>query len=324
MTGMKAEDLVGRTVLETLPGIEGHWIETYGKVALTGEPAFFENYSADLKKHFEVSAFRPAPNQFACIFADISDRKQAEESLRRSDKIQAEAEKLAATGRMAAQVAHEINNPLAGIKNSFRLIRDAVPEDHPDRDMVERIEREIDRIAHIVRQMYSLYRQQEARIGDVPVAQAIEDVLVMLEPLRRERGVALDAGRVPLGLTIPLAEGSLQQILYNLVANAIEASPSGGVVAVTAELTDEHNQDLVKITVRDQGRGIAPEIQHQIFESFFTSKSGDGPGEGLGLGLSVVRSTVEVHGGSIAMETEPGQGTIFRVFLPHNPKAKEQ
>ena len=70
--------------------------------------------------------------------------------------------------------------------------------------------------------------------------------------------MALDAGRVPLGLTIPLAEGSLQQILYNLVANAIEASPSGGVVAVTAELTDEHNQDLVKITVRDQGRGASP------------------------------------------------------------------
>ena len=78
---------------------------------------------------------------------DITERKLAEEALRRSDRSQAEAEKLAATGRMAAQVAHEINNPLAGIKNSFRLIRDAVPKDHPDRDMVERIEREIDRIA---------------------------------------------------------------------------------------------------------------------------------------------------------------------------------
>jgi hypothetical protein len=189
--------------------------------------------------------------------------------------------------------------------------------------MVERIEREIDRISHIVRQMYSLYRQQEARIGDVSVAQVIEDVLVMLEPLRRDHGVALAPGRVPLGLTIRLAEGSLQQILYNLVANAIEASPSGGVVAVVAELTDEHDQDLVEITVRDQGRGIAPEIQQRIFEPFFTTKSGDDSGEGLGLGLSVVRSTVEAHGGSITLESKPGQGTVFRVFLPHNPKAKE-
>ncbi|MCK9566711.1 MAG: PAS domain S-box protein, partial [Methanothrix sp.] len=73
MTGLKGKDLVGRTVLEVMPGTEQHWIETYGKVALTGEPAFFENYSAELKKHFEVTAFRPAPNQFACIFSDITE-----------------------------------------------------------------------------------------------------------------------------------------------------------------------------------------------------------------------------------------------------------
>ena len=175
MTGLKAEDTRRPDGSETLPGIEGQWIETYGKVALTGEPAFFESYSADLNKHFEVSAFRPAPNQFACIFADISDRKQAEESLRRSDKIQAEAEKLAATGRMAAQVADEINNPLAGIKNSFRLIRDAVPEDHPDRDMVERIEREIDRIAHIVpAHVFALSPAGGEESATSLVAQAIE------------------------------------------------------------------------------------------------------------------------------------------------------
>ena len=78
LTGLKREDLIGRSVLEVLPGTEKQWIETYGKVALTGEPAFFENYSVELKKYFEVRAFRTAVNQFACIFADITDRKQAE------------------------------------------------------------------------------------------------------------------------------------------------------------------------------------------------------------------------------------------------------
>lgn len=83
MTGLKAADIVGKTVLDVLPGTESSWIETYGKVALTGEPKYFENYSKDLGKYFEVTAFRPAPNQFACIFADITERRKAQEDLRR-------------------------------------------------------------------------------------------------------------------------------------------------------------------------------------------------------------------------------------------------
>jgi PAS domain S-box-containing protein len=84
MTGLKADNIVGRTVLEVLPGIERYWIATYGRVALTGEPAFFENYSKDLAKYFEVKTFRPAPNQFACIFYDITDRKQFEDALKKT------------------------------------------------------------------------------------------------------------------------------------------------------------------------------------------------------------------------------------------------
>ena len=86
MTGLKAEDILGHTVLEVLPGTERHWIETYGKVALTGEPAFFENHAAELKKYFQVTAFQPVPHQFACIFADVTERREFEQALRQSEQ----------------------------------------------------------------------------------------------------------------------------------------------------------------------------------------------------------------------------------------------
>jgi len=84
MTGLKLEDVQGKCVLEILPGTEHYWIETYGKVALTGEPVIFENYAKELDKYFEVTAFRPAPNQFSCIFVDITERKRTQEALHQS------------------------------------------------------------------------------------------------------------------------------------------------------------------------------------------------------------------------------------------------
>jgi signal transduction histidine kinase len=237
--------------------------------------------------------------------------------------MQAEAEKLAATGRMAARVAHEINNPLAGIKNAYRLVRDAVPEDHPDRDMVERIEREITRISNIVQQMYTLYSPKADQITEAVVAHVVQDVLSMLEPMRRESEVQFDATGASSGLSVRVPEGGLHQIVFNLLTNAVEASPSGGVVTIAVAL-DESRPDMVRISVRDQGKGIPPDIQPKIFEPFFTSKTDEYMKGGLGLGLSVVRTVVEASGGRIEFDSTTGQGTTFCVFLPSYVKALER
>jgi PAS domain S-box-containing protein len=244
---------------------------------------------------------------------DITERKRAEEALRRSEKLQAEAERIVATGRMAARVAHEINNPLAGIKNSFRLIRHAVPEDHPDHDMVGRIEREIDRIAHVVRQMYKLHSPRARTPTDVPVEETIRDVLLMLEPLRREHEVRVELAPVSAKLIVKVPEGSLQQVLYNLTANAIQASPRNGAINIAAEPTDK---DYIRISVRDQGPGIPAEVRDRMFEPFFSADTGAGSKEGIGLGLSIVRSIVESVRGRIEVETRVGEGACFHVCLP--------
>ncbi len=250
---------------------------------------------------------------YQSVGEDVTDRKRAEEGLRRSEKMQAEAEKLAATGRMAAQIAHEINNPLAGIKNSFRLIKDAIPKDHPDRDMVGRIEREIDRIAHVVRQMYKLHAPRAQTPTDIPVEEAIQDVLLMLEPLRREHEVAVSLAPVRVGLSVRAPQGSLQQVLYNLVANAIEASPRNGAVTVFAQPADENS---VRISVQDQGPGIPDDLQDRMFEPFFSADTGSRAKEGIGLGLSVVKSIVESLEGNVEVESRLGEGTCFSAYLP--------
>jgi PAS domain S-box-containing protein len=257
------------------------------------------------------------PRSLLPTMQDITERKRAEEALRRSEKIRMEAEKLAATGRMAAQVAHEINNPLAGIKNSFRLIRDAVPKDHPDHDMVVRIEREIDRIAHIVRQMYELYSPRAQTPRTIPVGETIGDVVAMLEPLCREHEVSVECEAISPELTVRAYAGSLQQVLYNLLANAIQASPRAAVVHVAAELADE---DHVRIAIRDRGPGIPADMRERMFEPFVSAETGGIPKQGLGLGLAVVRSIVDSLGGRIGFECTPGEGTCFHVYLsPKQP-----
>lgn len=118
---------------------------------------------------------------------------------------------------------------------------------------------------------------------------------------------------VPRGLTVRAPEGSLHQVLYNLTANAMEASPRGGVVSVVAALADD---DRAIITVSDQGAGTTADARDRIFEPFYSSKTGDDPTDGPGLGLSIVNNTVDSVGGSVDFQSQPDKGTCFCVRLP--------
>lgn len=222
-----------------------------------------------------------------------------------------EGEKLAATGRMSARIAHEINNPLAGIKNSFLLIRDAIAPDHPHRPYVERIDREIDRIARIVRQMYDIYRPERERPQEFSLAESIQEVISLLEPNWTRHGVSLSFGPDLSDLRVVLPETSLRQVLFNVIANAIEASPRGGTIRIDLSI----REGLVCIEVADEGGGIPEWAAEQIFEPFFTTKH-TSDGSGLGLGLSVSRGLVEAMGGSIGFICVPARGTTFRITLP--------
>jgi hypothetical protein len=314
LTGL--EDVVGRKVTEIIPGIREdcpELFEIYGRVARTGLPEKFETYVKGVNAWLAIAVYSTGKDRFVAVVENISERKRAEEAMRESERRRAEAEKLVATGRMAARIAHEINNPLAGIKSAFHLIRDAVPKDHPDRDMVERIEREINRITRVVRQMYELHSTQVQTSREISVGEAIGDVLAMLEPLCREHEVAVEMGPLPSELRVWAPEGSLQQVLYNLTVNAIQASPRGGIVNIATHGVDK---DTVRISIRDQGHGIAAELKDRVFEPFFSTGANDATKQRLGLGLSIVKSIVSSVGGRIEFESSIGEGTCFHVYLP--------
>jgi PAS domain S-box-containing protein len=264
---------------------------------------------------------------------DITDQKRAEEQIihyseqleaevekrtaqiKELDRQRAEHEKLAATGRMAARIAHEINNPLAGIKNSFRLIKEAVPDNHKYSEYVTRIDKEIDRIAQIVHRVFDLYRPYQNTPQEFSVNECIKDVVALLKASLNDNNltIALDMPEKPIIASVP--SGYLTQVLFNIIQNGIESMPGKGEVTVKLKGDDSY----IVIEVVDQGSGIPDEIRDQIFEPFFTTKSNPASG-GLGLGLSVSKGMVEAMGGSLGFSSIKNQGTTFCISLPAEDK----
>lgn len=236
---------------------------------------------------------------------DVTERRRAEASMK-------EVETLTTMGRMAARVAHEINNPLAGIQSAFLLIRDAVPAEHPHHSYVGAIEREIERISQVTRQLYETYRPEQDPSGTASVDQVVTDAVAFLDQVNRAREVQLVADLDGVPGTVPVPAAVLRQIVYNLAQNAIDASPPGGRVDIIAAATPTS----LTLTVRDQGPGVPEELRDQVFEPFFTTKAASLKTSGMGLGLALLRQTVQASGGTISVGSAPGGGAEFVITLP--------
>ncbi len=238
-------------------------------------------------------------------------RLRAEQALRESERQRTAVEKLAATGRMAARVAHEINNPLAGIKNGFCIVRESVGRENRSHKFLARIEKEIDRVAGIVRHMLDLHRPAVEIPTRVDVAKVLDDLLAMLEPACREHAVSIQwhPSRSPVVTGLP--ENTLRQVLYNLLLNAIEASPPNEKIEIAVTVTECE----LELRVIDRGAGIPEEVRSVVFEPFFTTKASGTTG-GAGLGLSISKGLAEAAGGSLRFESAHGKGCEFHFRLP--------
>ena len=221
------------------------------------------------------------------------------------------AEQLAQIGQLAASLAHEIKNPLAGISGAIQIMRDATPPDDPHQPILAEILRQVTRLDGTVKDLLIYARPKPPSLEQCRVSRLFERVLTMLrqEPkLRRIRFESTAADELPV---IRADEAQIEQVLINLLLNAADASAEDGLVRMAAT----GNGNGVEITVADQGAGMDAATADRAFEPFFTLKA-----KGTGLGLPICQKIVEAHGGDISIRSRPGAGTTVMVRLPRNPR----
>ena len=242
-------------------------------------------------------------------FIDMLSRlKDAAEERERQQRALIQTEKLASVGTLVAGLAHEINNPLAGIRNCLRRIQGR-PQDTSQTEKYARLmDDALARIEKIVRDLLDFSRKKDLLLKPTDLNEVIRAAAELVHLQLKKRKLTIDQ---ELQQDLPLVPGDrqhLQQVFLNLLLNAVDATPEGGTISVKTMLED----GSVVATVHDTGCGIAPEIRDKIFDPFFTTKP---VGTGTGLGLSVSKAIVEGHQGTIAVESDV-TGTVFRVCFP--------
>jgi two-component system NtrC family sensor kinase len=258
------------------------------------------NYTIKLKKRDEIGALAQSFNDMTGQLAET--QRQLYQS-----------EKLASVGRLAAGVAHEINNPLTGVLTYSSYLLKRANGNAEMKDDLEVIVRETKRCREIVKGLLDFARQSPPEKSRVEVNDIIQQATRILENQLAERRIKFEKILQP-NLPALMADGNqIQQVLVNLLVNASDAiGDNGGAITITSELLGAPDASRIQIKISDTGCGIARENLEKIFEPFFSTKGK----KGYGLGLAVVWGIIEKHNGKITVESEVGKGTIFKIVLP--------
>jgi signal transduction histidine kinase len=234
---------------------------------------------------------------------------------RRLQQVLFETEKLAATGRLAASIAHEINNPLEAVQNAIYLLSSVVKKDVAEYKYLEIARRETQRMSRILRQMLGFYKPG-MDLAAIDVNTIIEDAEGLVAKRLRQAKITLVRDLDPTLPRIRASADQMKQVLLNLLLNAVEAMPDGGTLTVTTRYARPTERDMpfdsVRIEVKDTGVGMDEETQARIFEAFFSTKTQ----KGTGLGLWVSHGIVQGHGGAMKVRSRVGEGTTFIIALP--------
>lgn len=287
---------------------------------VTGEPAAFEMYEPHLDMFLEIRAMPRFDHQRQVsgvihVIRDITERKRVDAALQR-------AEQLKMVGEWSAGLAHEIKNPLAGIKGSVQVLLDEPGLAEEDRSLVLKAVDEIKRIETLLKSLLNFAKPPQLQLMPTDLNDLLDktiDFALKHPSLSANSAIPLKVfkdfdPRLPETLADPM---QLQQVFLNLMFNAIEAMQQGGALAVKTSYDDKLNS--IQIIIADTGKGIEQSMLEQIFRPFFTTKR-----KGSGLGLAITRRLIEEHGGEIYVESTPDKGTVFNISLQVTHQIKEQ
>ena len=252
-------------------------------------------------------AVTPTTVGFIVVARDVSQEREIQDERRELDRQMFQMEKLTTLGELAMGVAHEIGNPLAGMKAVAQAMQ--YEEDIPPGlvEALKRMEAEVDRLSGFLRSFHGFAAPQVIAREACPLAPVLDDVLFWTRKDAKSSNIHFELAGIETIPPLSADPHQLKQVFLNLLMNAIHAMPNGGTVTVDAK--KEANFAIVRIA--DTGCGMPESVLRRIFEPFYTTRR-----EGTGLGLAIVRKIVEQHGGSIEVTSEPGHGTCFSLTWP--------
>ncbi len=304
--GRKAEELVGE--LFGFPVMGGQAIEV-DIVDHGGGPGIAEMRVVETEWNGQ--------DAYLALLRDITERKLAEEKLKEANEKLKEYNQL--KDEFVCTASHELRTPLSVIMGAIRLVLDEIPGEivEEQREVLSLAMDSIQRLGRIVDSLLSISKIESGRLelqkAIINICDLIKSTVSDYQPLARDKGIGLDCEVPEEGVNIRLDPDSIEEVLINLISNSLKFTPEGGWIKVVCASRDNH----VLLSVRDSGVGIAEEDVPKLFDKFTQFGRKAGPGEkGTGLGLAIAKKLVEMHGGTIGVESEVNKGTTFTVSLP--------
>jgi signal transduction histidine kinase len=293
--------------------VRGALVTSFAFLCVVLPRSFYSPYADPLLRPLLFVLFIAFAGVLTALLMDrIDEEREMVRRLKESQEQLVHAEKLASLGQLAASIAHEINNPLAGVLTYTKLLARKISGDTLEKgaalDYLSKMESEVGRCSRIIRNLLDFSRQTEPTLRLVDVNQVIEQVLAMVGHQAQLQNVDVVRELSPSLPKVTADSDKLQQVFTNLTLNAIQAMSGGGRLTLRTSVANSQ----VRIDVQDTGCGISKENLSKLFTPFFTTKE---KGSGVGLGLAVVRGIIERHKGEIKVQSEVGKGTTFSVYL---------